>query len=43
MLADRLRAAGYADSRVVHDPGLDKILVTDPDGCELEIHAASAG
>jgi hypothetical protein len=39
-LTARLHEAGYADAHVVAEPGVSKIMVTDPDGCELEIHRA---
>lgn len=38
--AERLRAAGWTDARVEVDPGPTKLVVTDPDGCRIEIHRA---
>lgn len=42
-LADRLRAAGYTDARIVTDAAATKVHVTDPDGREVEIHPIARG
>lgn len=40
-VASRLVAAGYADARVDEQPFGSSVVVTDPDGCSVQIHPRS--
>lgn len=41
VIAARLVAAGYADARVDEQPFGSSVIVTDPDGCLVQIHPRS--
>lgn len=41
VIAARLVAAGYADARVDEQPFGSSVIVTDPDGCSVQIHPRS--